>query len=117
MKPIIGASVADGFHFIALRLTPGNGVDLMAPVSVITDGASPVLPLRMVSAGTGPFTGIVLYLIGEGRWTTANFPEARVRLEDLVWDGEKNDSNYALLRASALASNAGRSWITSFAPQ
>ncbi|MEZ4297273.1 MAG: DUF2330 domain-containing protein [Polyangiaceae bacterium] len=115
VKPVIAAYVEDGFDFIALRLTPGNGVNLMSPVRVITEGASPVLPLRMVAAGTGAFTSVVLYVIGEGRWTTQNFPEVPVPYGSLVWDGETNESNYAELRGTALASNQGRSWISTYA--
>ncbi len=115
VDPIIGAYVKEGFDFIALRLQPGNGVNLMKPVRVITDGASPVLPLRMVSAGTGPFTSIVLYVIGEGRWETQNFPNAKVNMDDLVWDGETSSSNYAALRTQALTQSGGLAWLTSYA--
>jgi hypothetical protein len=115
IQPIIAAYVNDGFDFIALRLTPGNGVNLMSPVRVITQGASPVLPLRMVSAGTGAFTSIILYVLGEGRWTTQNFPEAEVPLSQLSWDGNTNESNYAELRAQTLASTGGHTWIAPYA--
>lgn len=115
VKPVIAAYVNEGFDFVALRLVPGNGVDLMSPVRVITDGASPVLPLRMVAAGTGPFTSVVLYVIGEGRWTTANFPEMRIPYEDLTWDGSKNESNYAALREEVLSYNNGRTWVATYA--
>ena len=115
VDPIIGAYVKEGFDFIALRLQPGNGVNLMKPVRVITDGASPVLPLRMVSAGTGPFTSIVLYVIGEGRWETQNFFNAEVNVDDLVWDGETDRSNYAALRTQRLSQAGGLTWLTSYA--
>jgi hypothetical protein len=117
VQPVIAAYVKEGFDFIALRLTPGNGVNLMKPVRVITDGASPVLPLRMVSAGTGAFTSIILYVIGEGRWATANFPNAEVPLANLTWDGKTNDSNYADLRSATLGLNGGLTWITTYAQQ
>lgn len=115
IKPIIGSYVEEGFDFIALRLTPGNGVNLMAPVRVITDGASPVLPLRMVAAGTGAYTSIILYVIGEGRWTTSNFPEVPIPYEDLVWDGATNESNYGELRSAVLGLDFGRAWTSTYA--
>jgi hypothetical protein len=117
VNPVIGAYVAEGFDFIALRLIPGNGVNLMAPVRVITEGASPVLPLRMVAAGTGPFTSIILYVIGEGRWTTQNFPEMRIPYGDLTWDGATNESNYGELRQSVLGFLNGRVWTSTYALQ
>ena len=115
VKPVITAYVNEGFDFVALRLTPGNGVNLMAPVRVITEGASPVLPLRMVAAGTGPFTSVVLYVIGEGRWTTESLPEVDIPYESLTWDGNTNESNYAELRAQALGLAGGHVWISTYA--
>lgn len=115
VKPVMAAYVDEGFDFIALRLVPGNGVNLMAPVRVITEGASPVLPLRMVAAGTGAFTSIILYVIGEGRWTTSNFPEIGIPYEDLTWDGSKSESNYAALRDQVLSFNNGRTWTPTYA--
>lgn len=115
IQPVIGAYVQGGFDFIALRLTPGNGVNLMKPVRVITDGASPVLPLRMVAAGTGAITKVVLYVIGEGRWEAQNFPNLLVPVEDLKWDGEANDSNYATLRDQTFLNSANMGWITTYA--
>ncbi|MBK8252718.1 MAG: DUF2330 domain-containing protein [Polyangiaceae bacterium] len=115
IKPIIASYVEDGFDFIALRLTPGKGVNLMSPVRVVMQGASPVLPLRMVAAGTGAFTGVVLYVIGEGRWTTENHPEFPVPFEDLEWDGSVNESNYASLRTQTLSQNGGKAWISTYA--
>jgi hypothetical protein len=113
--PIIDAYAGEGFDFIALRLLPDQGVQQMKPVRVIQAGASPTLPLRMVAAGTGPTTAITLFVIGEGRWTVQGFPEVKVDLEALSWDFNAQGSNYATLRADALATNQGRSWIAPFA--
>ena len=66
VKPIIDAYSAEGFDFIALRLQPGQGVQQMKPVRVVSPGATPTLPLRMVAAGTGANVQITLFVIGEG---------------------------------------------------
>jgi hypothetical protein len=116
-QPIIDAYVGEGFDFIALRLQPGKGITQMAPVRVVSEGASPTLPLRMVGIGTGATVPIVLYVIGEGRWTVQNFPEANVQTQLLAWDFKTQQSNYAELRKSALAANDGRSWLTAYAQQ
>src|SRR5262249_34982622 len=65
IAPVITAYVNDGFNFLALKLVPGQGIDSMRPVRVTTPGATPVLPLRMVAAGTGATTPITLWVIGE----------------------------------------------------
>lgn len=115
VKPIIDAYVAENLDFIALRLKPGASVREMEPVRVVTPGASPVLPLRMVSAGTGAKVAITLWVISEGRYGPGNFPEAKLDLSQLSWNWSTSESNYASLRNGALASNFGRSWVATFA--
>lgn len=113
-QPIVDAYVAEGFDFIALRLQPGQGVQQMTPVRVVMEGGTVTLPLRMVGIGTGAQTPIVLYVIGEGRYTTQNFEEVRVSPELVSWDFESEESNYTELRDLALAKNDGKSFLTAF---
>jgi hypothetical protein len=112
IDPVIDGYVAEGASFIALRLAPGIGVRQMTPVRVITPGASPILPLRMVAAGTGANTSIVLYVFGEGRYATQNFAEAVIDYGKLSWNWGISSSNYATLRDEALAEDG---FLTSFA--
>jgi hypothetical protein len=86
-------------------------------VRVITSGASPVLPLRMVAAGTGSTVSVILYVIGEGRWAPENFPEAAIPLDLLSWDFASNESNYGTLRDLVLGTEGGRGWLTAYARQ
>ena len=113
--PIISAYAREGFDFIALRLRPGLGVRAMQPVRVVTPGASPALPLRMVTAGIGANVGLTLWVISEGRWHTKNFPEAVVDQKRLAWDPVASKSNYRDLVAESLAANGGRGWVTEYA--
>ena len=115
VQPVIDAYAAEGFDFIALRLLPGQGVQQMKPVRVVTPGGSPTLPLRMVAAGTGAKVGITLFVVGEGRWEAQNFPNGQVSAGDVVWDFATQKSSYATLRAALLASGGGRTWSTSYA--
>ncbi len=114
-QPVIDQYVAEGFDFIALRLQPGQGVSQMTPVRVVTPGASPSMPLRMVAIGTGANVPIILYVVGEGRWTTQNFGEAKIDEGLITWDFKTATSNYADLRAVALAKHGGRDFLTAFA--
>ncbi len=115
IKPMIDDYETEGFDFIALRLIPGEGVRQMQPVRVVSPGASPVLPLRMVAAGTGANVAITLFVIGEGRWATQNFPSASISNEDITWDFSNESSDYATVRAGALAQGAGDAWLTPYA--
>lgn len=116
IEPTISAYVREGFDFIALRLAPRCGERQMRPVRVVTPGADPTLPLRMVAAGVGARVGITLYVIGEGRYHPQNFPDAQVDWEsELTWSRSSNRSNYQDLAAEAMAQSGGRAWLTEFA--
>ena len=113
--PVIQAYVTEGADFIALRLRPGAGVTQMTPVRVVTPGGTPLLPLRMVAAGTGEFVDIVLYLIGDQRFSMPDLLEVSPDLEALSFDYARADSNYLALRERALARNDGHVYVTAYA--
>ena len=115
-RPTIAAYVSEGFDFIALRLQPGQGVQSMQPVRVVTAGADPTLPLRMVAAGAGAQVGITLYVISEGRYEAQSpFFNAVIDGSKLVWQHSLGRSNYQDLSQSLMQSNGGRTWLTEFA--
>jgi hypothetical protein len=108
--PVIAAYVADKFDFLALKLVPGKGVQSMQPVRVTSKGASISLPLRMVAVGTGPTTGISIWVVGDGRWEPQNFPFFTISDSEIVWDWTTSSSNYETLRISKEAAFKGRGW-------
>ena len=114
-RPIIDAYVNEKFDFIALRLAPGEGVQAMQPVRVVSPGAGLSLPLRMVSAGAGANVGITLYVISDGRYQAQNFPDGLVDASKLVWEHAQNQSNYEALAEQVMQGGGGRTWLTEFA--
>jgi len=114
-SPIIDAYIKEGFDFIALKLQPDKSVTDMKPVRVVSPGATPTLPLRMVAIGTGANVAITLFVISEGRWGAKNFGNSEVPVDLLTWDFSDNSSNYSTLRQKALAENSGATWLTTFA--
>ncbi len=112
IAPVIDGYTAEKFDFIALKLRPGQGVQAMRPVRIASPGADPTMPLRMVAAGIGAKVGLTLWVIGEGRYRTQNFPDAPVDWPALSWDVGQRRSNRMELETAALATNGGRSWIT-----
>jgi len=109
-KPIINAYVSQQFDFLALKLVPGEGVQSMQPVRVTSTGAAPTLPLHMVAIGTGPVTGITIWVIADGRWQPSNFPTFTIPDSQIAWDWATSSSNYETLRTTAEAQYAGRGW-------
>jgi hypothetical protein len=115
IAPTLDQYVAGGFDFIALRLRPQCGVNAMQPVRIVTPGADPSLPLRMVAAGAGAQVSVVLWIIGEGRWTTQNFPAVTLSDSQLTWDTSQSISNYEPLALSLMGQQNGTSWLTEYA--
>jgi uncharacterized membrane protein YgcG len=107
---VIDAYVAQGFDFLALKLVPGAGVQSMQPVRVTSQGAAPTLPLHMVAVGTGPTTGITIWVVADGRWAPSNFPTFTIPDSEIAWDWNTSSSNYEALRLAAEATFGGRGW-------
>jgi Uncharacterized protein conserved in bacteria (DUF2330) len=114
MAPVLMAYANEGMDFIALKLRPGEGVQAMKPVRVVTQGADVTLPLRMVAAGAGANIAIELFVLSGGRYAPQNFPQASIDFSKLAWDPSLNDSNFTTLTQAALAAGAGDGWITEF---
>ena len=112
VQPVVDKYVGEHFDFLALKLLPGKSVADMRPVRVTTKGASSVLPLRMVAAGTGATVGISLWVLGEGRYEPQNFPSFAIPTDDIAWDWTQSKSNYVDLRTAKAAAAAGRAWET-----
>lgn len=111
-EPVIQYYTQLRMDFVALRLRPGEGIQSMQPVRVRFSTPTPVLPLRMISAGVADKVGVTLFVIGEGRWEAMNFPNALVDRAALTWDFDTNQSNYPALFTAAVRNAQGRGWVT-----
>lgn len=115
IEPIIAAYVDEGWDFLALRLSPGQGVQQMEPVRVVTPNGEPVLPLRMVAAGVGDQVAITLFVIAERRYAMPDLAEKVIDEQDLVWDFDRSKSNIEALRQDAFDEDFGFAYLLSFA--
>jgi MYXO-CTERM domain-containing protein len=115
VQPTVAAYVTEGFDFVALRLLPGQGIAAMQPVRVVSQGADPTLPLRMVAAGVGADVSILLWVISEGRYQAANFANTEVDFSNLIWNKNAQKSNYDDLVQHAMTQGDGRNFTIEFA--
>jgi MYXO-CTERM domain-containing protein len=110
--PVVDAYVLEGFNFLALKLVPGQGISAMRPVRITTAGAGTSLPLRMVAAGTGATTKMTLFVLGEGRYETANFGNFTLNPADISWNWDTSSSNLADLKDAGFAASKGLSFLS-----
>ncbi|MBK8256943.1 MAG: DUF2330 domain-containing protein [Polyangiaceae bacterium] len=115
VQPIIGEYISEGFGFLAMKLVPGVGVDKIKPVRVTFPGAAPMIPLRLLRAGTSGDVPVNLWVFAEGRWEPSNFPTFTINEKDLLWNWDTETSNYSELRAAGFAAGAGKAWLVSSA--
>jgi MYXO-CTERM domain-containing protein len=112
IEPVLGYYVAGNFDFLALKLAPNAGVQAMQPVRVVTPGADPTLPLRMVAAGIGDSVGLTLYIVSEGRYEPTSFPSYTIDRSKVLWDPALARSNYTQLFADEMQKAPG--WVVEF---
>jgi hypothetical protein len=108
---IIDAYVAEQFDFVAMKLDKTDTVSAMRPVRIKLPGAAPTLPLRMVGVGTGNVTSMTLWVVGEGRYETSNFPVFEINESELVWNWDTSSSNYKDLRQKGYDAANGKAWL------
>lgn len=113
--PIIAEYVHAGFDFIALRLQPRQTERQIEPIRIVSPGPDPNLPLRLMQIGAASKVGITLYVISEGRYHTASFPDAVLDKDKLVWDLAQSRSNYQELAQRAMEASEGKAFLTEYA--
>jgi hypothetical protein len=115
VAPILDEYTMKGMDFIALRLKPDSSTGQMQPVRVVTKGASPMIPFRMMVAGARETVPVTLYVISEGRYAPQSYPEAALDAESIRWDFAAEKSNYTEARDAVLkASEGGRGFLTTY---
>jgi hypothetical protein len=116
IDPVLDHYVALRMDFVALRLRAGEGIGRMQPVRVSVPGATPLLPLRMISAGAGDKVGLLLMVIAPSRMEAMGWPNGELRNDDLTFDynAPSTDPGADFLRAFRVRNVASgeRLWLT-----
>lgn len=115
IQPILDDYMAQGYHFIAAKLTPGAGVQQMKPLRVVMPGMQTTFPLRMLTAGARDNVGLVAFVLSESRMDTTNFSALALNPADLTWDWDNHISDYDQVRGTWLAQNQGSVFLTTYA--
>ncbi|MBI5515325.1 MAG: DUF2330 domain-containing protein [Deltaproteobacteria bacterium] len=120
IEPVIDHYVGLHMDFLALRLRPGEGINRMQPVRVMTPGYQPTLPLRMIAAGAADKVGLLLTVLAPSRIGAMNFPNGEVQDRDLIWNWAFPGNPQTDLRTAfdlINRANRGRAWVTESAFQ
>lgn len=102
--------LAEGWSFVAIRLTGENGLDgALDPVQLTFDAAAPVYPMRMSSAATLP-QSVRLYVLGAHRVRRAD-PDAGKQYTHVEFAGRLTETDDPLLRELVAG---GQTFLTEF---
>lgn len=111
IAPLLDTFVTEGFDFLAVKLNALAGNTKTVPLRISSPGASPVIPLRLLQAGTGDLTQVTLFIVSEGRYEPTNAPVITMASQDLTWDFAADSSDYLEVKTSKLAASGGLAWL------
>ncbi len=100
-----------GSKFVVLRLAPDQGVNAMQPVRVDYPGYMATFPLKMVTVGAYGTLQLTLWVAAEQRYEARNYGTVEVPRSQLVWDFDRNRSNYTQLFRDAIDNAGGKAWV------
>ena len=103
----------EDFAFIAIRLTPAEGVDSIKPISLTFTSPAPSIPIIPTSVAAQPDMGILVHLLGSTRAVSTNY--AHVRINEAVIDWNNSGANYPDVVSQAIDEAGGQAFVTDFA--
>ncbi len=115
MLPYIRQYAQNDMRFLALKLVDGASVSDIAPIDLTLPGQTPSIPLRLTALAAEPEMGIVVVILGDQRFSGANWPDVEVDLETVPWalsDDGTFRSGWSNRVASAIDEAGGRGWVT-----
>ena len=132
-KPILQAHIDKGDVFVAIKLSNGQGVQSIRPITLQMPNAEPCVPLRLTSIAAAEEMSVQVTIAGPGRAVVKNHLDVTVNLFRLKlvdqsgWEGaipavnysqSQEPSNYKQVLAAAIDEAGGRALVTeaSFAP-
>jgi hypothetical protein len=114
MRPMVEEYVNDGLLFMAMRLSADQDVDALRPIVMRYEGTNPVVPIRLTAVAAEPNMGIIVWLLGEGRATTANFSNPTLAPGDFRFDDFLRN-NYRTVVSRTVDAAGGQAFITEYA--
>jgi hypothetical protein len=117
LLPMLAYYTEQRMNFVALRLSPQEGIDRMQPVRITSPGLSLAFPLRMVAAGVTLDVDLELFVFAEGRMEAANYGNAEVDRASIVYDWAADTFSYEAAFDDALFAGTGEgtNWVTEYA--
>jgi len=130
VRPALRSYVERGWVFHVLRVRPDIDADAAQalPVRVtlpappdeprpgpVAGGPAAALPLRLAVAGAAARIEVVLWVIGERRYSVSTYDTVELDEGRLRWDAALGRSNYEELLDDTIARRGGRAFVVEYA--
>lgn len=112
-QQLLGQYLAEGYHFLAVKLQPQRTVGDVRPLVLRSDEPQPCIPLRLTAVAAQQDMPVRAWVLGPGRavpdrWLHAEVNDARI-------DWESGGANYEQLVSEAVDEAGGQAFVTDFA--
>lgn len=129
MLPYIEAYTAEGMKFLALKLKQDSETSDIQPFKFEFPGTAPTIPLRMTAIAAEPEMGLLVIVLGDQRYSGANWPAVEIEDEDIEWTyplfvspqqpqptiSWQVQTNWLALVARGVDAAGGQGWVTEYA--
>ncbi len=115
MEPLVAEYVSGNMWFLALKLTPGAGVEDIAPISMTYPSDQPMVPIQLTGVAAEPEMGVLTFVAGESRFESANFDNLELDLTQVQVHPLTGQQNYYPLLSWQMDEAGGQAVITQFA--
>lgn len=117
MRPVVATYVDEGMNLLALRLSPDAETRDIEPFRMTLPPGPPSIPIRLTAIASEPEMGLLVFLLGDGRWGPANWSEleidpASLRYASYTWPAE---TDWLVRVARDADEEGGRAWVTEMA--
>ena len=112
--PILQSHADKGDVFVAIKLSSGNGVNLIRPVVLTMQDAEPCVPLRLTSIAAADDVNVVVTIAGGARAIPKNMLHVEPNPARMNWLSLTTavPNNYAQVLSAAIDEAAGRAFVT-----
>jgi hypothetical protein len=114
-KSLLDGYVANGFYFVAVKLTGGKGIDQIHPLVVRYPGNNPCVPIKLTSVAAVNDMGIRTFFLGSKRVVPKNYKHVQPNFVNFDWFNAT--TTYANLVSRAIDEMVanGKAWVTEYA--
>lgn len=106
-EDLLGAYVAEGMNFLAVRLNKSANAGSIRPVLLRYQSEQPVIPIRPTAVAANPDMGVLVWVLGSARAIPTNYLGLEINDALLNWFNPSSNYNDVVIEAADEAGGHG----------